>query len=69
MLIIQDRAKGSKGTRLHGGWWGHHTEKTYTGRGGHRTFFVDGESIRVGTPQKIERKYVRKPFRHLQETF
>ena len=26
--------------------WG----KTYTGRGGHRTYFVDGGTIRVGAP-------------------
>ena len=33
LLRIQDRAKGSKGKELHGGWWGHRKEKTYTGRG------------------------------------
>ena len=47
--------------------WG--GEKTYTGRGGHRTYFVDGGTIRVGIPQKIEKKYVNKPFRHLPDTF
>ena len=31
--------------------WG----KTYTGRGGHRTYFVDNGTIRVGTPHNIER--------------
>ena len=34
---------------------GHRTEKTYTGRGGHRTSLID-EGNKVGTPHNIERK-------------
>ena len=37
LLRIQDRARVKK--KLH--WGGHRTEKMYTGRGGHRTYFVD----------------------------
>ena len=29
--------------------------KIYAGRGGHRTYFVDGGTIGVGTPHNIER--------------
>ena len=65
LLRIQDRAKGSKGKELHGGWWGHRKEKTYILGGGdtahnllmsgtigvgHRTYFVNGGTIGVGTP-------------------
>ena len=37
--------------------------------GGHHTYFVDGGTIRVGTPHNIKRKYVRNPFTYLPDTF
>ena len=37
--------------------------------GAYSTYFVDGGTIRVGTPHNIERKYVRNLFRHLPDTF
>ena len=34
-------------------WAGHRTEQIYTGRGGHRTYFLDYGMIRGGTPVVI----------------
>ena len=34
----------------------HRTENTYTGRGRHHTYFIDGGKIGVGTPHNIEKK-------------
>ena len=39
LLGIQDRDDFGKGTGLH--WGGDRTEKKYTGRGGHRIYFLD----------------------------
>ena len=36
-------------------WGGHRTEKMYTGRGGHCTYFVDEGTIKVGTLHDIWR--------------
>ena len=35
----------------------------------HHTYFVEGGTIRVGTPHNIKRKYVRNPFTYLPDTF
>ena len=37
--------------------------------GGTPQYFVDGKTIRVGTLRNFERKYIRKPFRHLPHTY
>ena len=65
MLRIQDRGKCGKGTKLHWGGGGDLTHFHIGGaigvrkdiycKGGHSTYFVDGEKSGVGTPQNIKR--------------
>ena len=38
------------------GGGGHRKEKNVYWEGGHRTYFVDGGTIGVGTPHNIDRK-------------
>ena len=43
------QSQSVQGTELNVGG-GHRTEKVYTGRGGHRTYFLNRVLIGVGTP-------------------
>ena len=50
-------------------WWREQWGENKNWVGGIQHILCWGGTIRVGTQHNIERKYVRKPFRHLPDTF